>query len=617
MKVFSNKQSLLPFYWRTVVKPNIWQALPISLLMLFGAIFETMTISLTVPLVDSIMGPSGAHTGRFLPLITEMLRFLRLPHGKDEVTFWLLGFACILFIIGSGFSLVQQYCIIAVAQKLRRKLKYALFENSLRARYEDQLKRGRGTILKDIDSPPNSTCSAIGTLGALFTGIFNSIVLVALMVYLSWWAALLVGGIAIGGIHGLRKILDRRAYVLGSHVYELQRELGKVEIDAIDGLKLVKANVLESTMVKRQRSILEREAKHTLRLALFNFSPSCVNEVAAGLIVLALGGMTFLFPAVGMSFSIMVAFLLAIRRIAPAIASINSATMKLNQLRRDIEVIEEVLHLMPPEKQGQRLVSEIEEIRLVNVSFCYASRSEESVLKGIDLILRKGSMTAIVGATGAGKSTIANLLVGLYTPSSGAIFVNDIGLQQLNMAGWRRKIGYVCQDTFLFNATLRENIVLWDEGVSEADIQWASKVAQMHEFVLTLPDGYDTVVGDRGVKLSGGQCQRVAIARAILRRPQVLIFDEATSALDNLTEKAVYEAISALRANALVLVIAHRLSTVRDADEIVVLQSGKVIETGTHNSLMNMRGSYAALYEGDGYKSSEIPAESVLDRQPN
>jgi ABC-type multidrug transport system fused ATPase/permease subunit len=370
-------------------------------------------------------------------------------------------------------------------------------------------------------------------------------------------------------------------------------------------------------MVARQQSILAGEAKPLFRLAVLNHSPACVNEVAAGLIVLGLGGMTFLFPSVGMPFSTMVVFLLAIRRVAPAIASINGATVKLNQLRRDIEVIEQVLHLSLPEKHGHRLVSEVEEIRLVNVSFYYSSRPEEYVSKGIDLVLRRGTMTAIVGPTGAGKSTIANLIVGLYKPSSGAIWVNGADLQLLEMAAWRQKIGYVCQDTFLFNATLRENIVLWDEGVSEAVIEWASRVAQLHDFVLTLPDGYDTVVGDRGLKLSGGQCQRVAIARAILRRPQVLIFDEATSALDNLTEKAVYGAISALRANAIVLVIAHRLSTVRDADEIAVLQSGRVIETGTHDTLMTMRGAYAALYEGDGHKSSEIPAESGSDRAAN
>lgn len=334
-----------------------------------------------------------------------------------------------------------------------------------------------------------------------------------------------------------------------------------------------------------------------------------ITEIAASLIVLVLGGITFLWPSMGMHFSTLVAFLLAIRKVSPAMASINAASVELNRVRRDIEVFDEILHLMPPERHGQRSVQKVEELKLADLSFYYASRAEEWVLKGVDLVMRRGTVTAVVGPTGAGKSTIANLLVGLYSPRSGAIFVNDVDLQQISLTAWRRKVGYVCQDTFLFNATLRENIALWDETVSQADVEWAAGVAQLHDFVSTLPEGYDTVVGDRGLRLSGGQCQRVAIARAILRHPEVLIFDEATSALDNLTESAVYKAISALRKDAIVIVIAHRLSTIKSADQIAVLWSGKVAELGTHESLLNRGGAYAELYEGEDNGRAEGPAE--------
>jgi ABC-type multidrug transport system fused ATPase/permease subunit len=171
-------------------------------------------------------------------------------------------------------------------------------------------------------------------------------------------------------------------------------------------------------------------------------------------------------------------------------------------------------------------------------------------------------------------------------------------MREIDLVAWRKNIGYVGQDTFLFNSTLRENIALWNETVSLEEIEGAARVAQLDEFVQSLTEGYDTAVGDRGLKLSGGQRQRVAIARAILHRPGVLIFDEATSALDNVTEHAVHMAISQLRTDSVVILVAHRLSTVQDAEQIFVLHEGRVVEKGQHDSLLQARGHYWGLYKG-------------------
>jgi ABC-type multidrug transport system fused ATPase/permease subunit len=225
--------------------------------------------------------------------------------------------------------------------------------------------------------------------------------------------------------------------------------------------------------------------------------------------------------------------------------------------------------------------------------------------------MKRGEVTAIVGPTGAGKTTIVNLLMGLFQPSEGRILVDGYDLKEIYVKAWREKIGYVSQDVFLFNASIRDNIVLWEEKVLQVEVERAARVAQLHDFVQSLPHGYDTLVGDRGLRLSGGQCQRVAIARAIFRRPEVLIFDEATSALDNLTENVVYRAINALRKQATVVVIAHRLSTIRDADQIAVLSGGKVVELGTHASLVERRGIYAELYEEGAREDVSL----VLDSQ--
>jgi ATP-binding cassette subfamily B protein len=160
----------------------------------------------------------------------------------------------------------------------------------------------------------------------------------------------------------------------------------------------------------------------------------------------------------------------------------------------------------------------------------------------------------------------------------------------------------------LFNGTIEENIALWDEAISHSDIERAARRAQLHDFIVGLPDGYRTSVGDRGLRLSGGQAQRVAIARAILRKPEVLLLDEATSALDSVTERAVYDAIAAMRREAIVVVVAHRLSTVQDADQVIVLDAGRIAETGTHESLISRRGVYAELYETDVFTHEDVRA---------
>jgi len=317
----------------------------------------------------------------------------------------------------------------------------------------------------------------------------------------------------------------------------------------------------------------------------------------AVLMVLGLGAVTLFLPSLGLRFATLAAFLLAIRRIAPSMVNINQASVALSRYQRELEMIEQVTQQLSQEPRGGLPIDRIEQIELAQVSFSYPSRPEHAVLHHIDAMMRRGTMTAIVGATGAGKSTIASLLLRLYDVPSGSIRINDTDLRALDVVGWRRRLGYVSQDLFVFNTTIRDNIMLGASDIAPAQVEWAARVAQLHEFILSLPEGYETIVGDRGLRLSGGQCQRLAIARAIVHRPNVLVFDEATSALDNLTERAVYDAIRTLRDEAIVIVIAHRLRTIQDANHILVLDAGRVVEQGTHGELLTRRGLYSRLYE--------------------
>ena len=233
-------------------------------------------------------------------------------------------------------------------------------------------------------------------------------------------------------------------------------------------------------------------------------------------------------------------------------------------------------------------------IRFEHVAFSYDGKRE--ILQGIDLDIPAGKTLAVVGRSGAGKSTLSRLLFRFYDVNDGSIRINGHDIRQLTQASLRAHIGIVPQDTVLFNDSIYYNIAYGRPEASREEVIAAAQAAHIHDFVMSLPDGYDTTVGERGLKLSGGEKQRVAIARTLLKNPPILIFDEATSALDTRTEKAIQNELAAISANRTTLIIAHRLSTVVDADQIAVMDGGKIIETGTHRELLARDGAYAALW---------------------
>lgn len=234
-------------------------------------------------------------------------------------------------------------------------------------------------------------------------------------------------------------------------------------------------------------------------------------------------------------------------------------------------------------------------IELKNVSFKY-NEDESTILKGINLNINKGETVAFVGMSGGGKSTLINLIPRFYDVSEGEILIDDHNVKDFLTGSLRNQIGLVQQDNILFSDTVRENILLGRPDATEEEVIEAAKMANAHEFIMNLHDGYDTEVGERGVKLSGGQKQRLSIARIFLNNPPILILDEATSALDLESEAIIQEALDVLSKDRTTLIVAHRLSTITHADKIIVMQNGEIVETGTHKELIEKQGAYEHLY---------------------
>jgi ATP-binding cassette subfamily B protein len=235
------------------------------------------------------------------------------------------------------------------------------------------------------------------------------------------------------------------------------------------------------------------------------------------------------------------------------------------------------------------------DVRFEHVSFCYDAKRE--ILRDVSFNIPSGTITAVVGQSGAGKSTLARLLFRFYDVQSGKIVIDGQNIQEVTQASLRKAIGIVPQDTVLFNDTIGYNIAYGDPSASIEEVQEAARAAQIDGFIKRLPDGYDTQVGERGLKLSGGEKQRVAIARTLLKKPAMLIFDEATSALDSKTERAFQEELLSLAKNRTTLIIAHRLSTIIHADQILVMDHGQIVERGTHLELLASKGRYAEMWQ--------------------
>jgi subfamily B ATP-binding cassette protein MsbA len=252
------------------------------------------------------------------------------------------------------------------------------------------------------------------------------------------------------------------------------------------------------------------------------------------------------------------------------------------------------------------------EITFEEVSFHYKGPESQLVLQDIDLTIRKGEIVALVGASGAGKSSLASLIPRFFDVAAGRIAFDGQDIREVSLESLRRQIAIVTQETFLFNDTVINNIAYGREDCTLEDVKTAARAAFIHDFIMEMPEGYDTLIGERGQLVSGGQRQRIAIARAVLKGAPVLVLDEATSALDSESERLVQEALYNLMQHCTTLVIAHRLSTVRAADRIVVLEAGRIVETGNHKSLLECSGVYRKLYDLQFADVGFIPSEERL-----
>ncbi|NOY63929.1 MAG: ATP-binding cassette domain-containing protein [Nitrospirae bacterium] len=503
----------------------------------------------------------------------------------------------LLYIIRGVFNFSHSYLMTSVGAKLVRDMRNRLYTHITFLPLSKYNERSTGLMLSRIINDTGYLQKVVAhSVKDLFVE-GTTVIALSVVAFIRRWdltlLSLMVLPFAFYGVGRLGKRLKKVTK-------EAQRKISVITellTETFSGIKIIKVFGKESALInlfKKRNQDYYRENMRSTRIV---EATSLLMEFVGGLgitFVIWYGGRLVVSGAItpGDFFS----FLAAIFMIYTPVKRLAKVHNGLQQARASIDRINEFL-VLEREKDGDKEIEEFtRSIEYRDVSFRYPT-SETYALRHINLKIRKGDIIALVGQSGAGKTTFVDLLPRFYDPTDGAIFIDDLDIRELRISSLRGLIGVVSQDVILFNDTVRANIAFGRPGATEEEIQEAAKAAYAHEFIMELPHGYDTMIGERGVRLSGGQRQRLSIARAILKNPPILILDEATSSLDTHAEMMVQKALDSLMKNRTTIVIAHRLSTVRIASKIIVLDHGMIVEQGTHEELLKKNGVYKHLHE--------------------
>lgn len=582
------------------------------LMNILSAVFNVFSFSLLIPILQ-ILFNVGDHTYEFIPWhkgmpfneITNNAYFYVSSFigtfGASRVLLMLCLVFCAIVIVKTACYFGAAAVMVPIRTGVVKDMRVQIYDKilSLPLGFFSQERKGDiiARISGDVQEVENSISS---TIEMLIKNPILILIYLGVLCRMSWELTLFTELFAPAMI-GVMSLIGRK---LKAQSTEAQRywsdTMSQVE-ETLGGLRIIKAFLAEKKMSSRFGAITEAMRSKNTRVAIRQSSAHPVSELLGSVmiaIVLWFGGTLILgdhavidAPSFMAYMAILYSVIQPIKDLSKAAYSIPKGLASMDR----INVILDAENNIAEPSRPVSLKSFEKSIEFRNVHFRYESGRE--VLHGIDLTIPKGHNVAIVGASGAGKSTLADLIPRFYDPDEGSISIDGIDIRDVSTRDLRALMGNVNQDPILFNDTIFNNIAFGVENATMEQVVAAAKIANAHEFIITKPEGYDTCIGDRGVMLSGGQRQRISIARAILKNPPILILDEATASLDTESERMVQDALDYLMSNRTTISIAHRLSTVKKADEIIVMNEGLIVERGRHDELIELDGYYRKLYE--------------------
>ncbi len=604
----------------TYVKPY-WKYLTVSIICtILYALMNGLSVYLSIPLLDSlfqetaskkeiITQPAGKTTSVFPEFVqniindfSEWFRHFIFTGDKLESLLRICFIVLFAFLAKNVFGYMQGYFLAHVEQGVMKDLRNQAYRR-LHELPMSYFKNERiGNLISRLTNDVNVVLTSISlTFFNLIREPLSIIVFLGIAISISWkmtlfaflilpFSMIIIGWIGI-------KLRAQSAII-----QEKMADITSVIQETTSGVKVVKAFGMEEF----ENSKFEKETSSFMKLMLKitrirNFSSPITEflSVIVGVIIIYIGGRLVLIEHT-LKASEFLGFLFAIFQLMPPIKELSSANNRVQESSAAGDRIFEILDTESEIKEVENplpLSSFNNKIKFENVSFRY-SDSDEEILDGVSFEVNRGEIIAFVGPSGAGKTTLVDLLPRFYDPVAGRITIDEVDIKNVRIKDLRKLMGIVTQETLLFNETIKNNIAYGLGDFPIEKIIEAAKMANAHKFIMESPNGYETMIGERGLKISGGQRQRLAIARALLKNPQIMIFDEATSSLDNESEILVQEAIERLMKDRTTFVIAHRLSTIRNATRIVVLNKGKIVQVGTHDELIKEeKGLYKKFYE--------------------